>query len=212
MKVLITGGATWVKIDSVRILTNRFTGKTGLYLAKSLAAGGHKVTFLVNPSCLSLDAEKISGYPDLDIIHFYFFKQLKTALEKQLKNNDYDAVIHTAAVSDYLPKKSQIGKIVSGKKRLKLTFEPAPKLIKLIRKLAKETLLIQFKLEDSRDNLIEAACASLKLNDSDYVVANALRDLSPGYLAYLIDSKKNVIELNSKLELAEKLSSIIEKI
>ena len=34
MKVLITAGATWVKIDDVRIITNRFTVNTGLYLAK----------------------------------------------------------------------------------------------------------------------------------------------------------------------------------
>ena len=34
MKVLITGGATWIKIDVVRIITNIFTGKTALFLAK----------------------------------------------------------------------------------------------------------------------------------------------------------------------------------
>ncbi len=36
MKVLVTAGSTWTKIDDVRIITNRFTGKTGLGLAQGL--------------------------------------------------------------------------------------------------------------------------------------------------------------------------------
>jgi len=34
MKILISGGSSWVKIDSIRVITNIFTGKTAYYLAK----------------------------------------------------------------------------------------------------------------------------------------------------------------------------------
>ena len=49
MKVLITGGPTWVKIDEVRIITNIFTGRTALFLAKEFKRRKYDVTLIINP-------------------------------------------------------------------------------------------------------------------------------------------------------------------
>ena len=67
IRVLVTAGATWVKVDEVRILTNRFTGKTGLSLAEGLKKKGYRVTLLANPHCLN-------GIKDIKLISYRYFE------------------------------------------------------------------------------------------------------------------------------------------
>ena len=78
MKILVTAGATWSKIDDVRILTNRFTGKTGLYLARELKKKGHIVNLVINPHCVG----KVKG---LKAVYYHYFEELKERLSKALK-------------------------------------------------------------------------------------------------------------------------------
>lgn len=204
MKILITAGATWVKIDDVRIVTNRFTGKGGLYLAKQLKKKGHSVTLLINPHCTG----KVEG---LNTCYYHYWDDFRKKVHALLKKNHYQAVIHMAAVSDYKLDSPRKGKISSAKPSLSLKLKPAEKIIQVIRKLAKKSLLIQFKLESTRKQLIEKAYQSLKSNKSDFVVANALSDLGLGYKAFLIDRHKNIIAIGSKKALADTLNRIIIK-
>jgi len=201
-KILITAGPTWAKIDQVRVLTNCFTGKTGLYLANELSQKGHEVTLVINPG-------STKKADNLKVFYFKYFGQFKERLEELLKNNNFDAVIHSAAVSDYLPESVACGKIPSGNKNLKLSLRPAPKLIKIIRRLAKGSLLIQFKLEAKEAGLIDKAYQSLKENGSDYVIANALEALKKGYRAACIDKGKNIIKINSKGGLVDQINKIL---
>ena len=204
MKILITAGATWIKVDELRILTNRFTGKTGLYLARELKRKGHSVTLLINPHCIG----KIS---DATSIYYRYFDEFKSKVSQSLSKNHYDAIIHMAAVSDYKLKTYKKGKISSGKKGLTLKLLPTEKVVKTIRKLAKNSLLIQFKLETSRKDLKARAYQSLRANKSDFVVANSLADVRLGYKAFLIDNKKKVINIGSKKALADTLNRLIIK-
>lgn len=202
MKILITAGSTWARIDQVRILTNRFSGKTGLYLANKLSKKGHKVTLIINPYSVG----KVTG---INSFYFHYFAEFKKKITELLKSNSFDAVVHTAAVSDYLPKISRQGKIPSGKKDLNISLTPAPKIIKIIRNLAKNSLLIQFKLEVKKRGIINKAYRSLGENGSDYVVANALEDLKSGYKAILIDKQKNKSNINSKKDLVSQINKIV---
>ncbi len=201
-KILVTAGPTWAKIDQVRVLTNRFTGKTGLYLANKLSQKGHEVTLVINP-------DSIKKADNLKVFYFKYFGQFKNRLEELLKNNSFDAVIHSAAVSDYLPESIAYGKIPSGNKNLKVSLRPAPKLIKIIRRLAKGSLLIQFKLEAKEEGLIDKAYRSLKENGSDYVIANALEVLKRSYRAACIDKDKNIIRIKSKSGLVGQINKIL---
>ncbi len=203
MKILITAGSTWAKIDQVRILTNRFSGKTGLYLAKQLTKKGHQVTLIINP-------HSIGKINNLKTFSFYYFQEFKKRLETILKNKKFDVIIHMAAVSDYLPRVSKQDKIPSSKKDLNISLVPAPKIIKQIRKLAKESILIQFKLEVRKEGIIKKAYLSMKKNGSDYVVANALEELKNGYRAVLIDPDKNTTWINSKDDLANKINKVLQ--
>jgi len=203
MKVLITAGSTWVKIDAVRILTNRFTGRTGYYLWRQLKQKGHAVTLLINPHC-------IGALKGRDIVTYHYFDEFDKALGELLQHNHYDAIIHMAAVNDYQLQKPSAGKIPSGKKALLLRLVPTEKIIQKVRKLAPNSLLIQFKLESNRDGLINRAYQSLISNKSSFVVANALEDLESGYKAFLVDRDRNVVPIRSQASLARILHEIID--
>jgi phosphopantothenoylcysteine decarboxylase/phosphopantothenate--cysteine ligase len=204
-KILITAGPTWVRIDDVRIITNIFTGKTGLYLAKEFKEKGFLVTLFFNPHTLN---KKIKG---IKMIPFKYFEDFRNKLIKELKKNEYDIIIHSAAVSDYKVKKISKGKIPSGKKSLILKLVPTEKVIKRIRKLSPKSTFIQFKLEIKRENLLEKAYRSLKENESDFVVANALKDLKLRYQAFFIDKNKNIIPIKSKKFLFDLLYKVTIK-
>ena len=204
MKILITAGATWVKVDQVRILTNCFTGKTGVYLTEALKKKGHSVSLLINPHCTG-------EIKDLKVYYYHYFDQFRKKVYSLLRKNRYQAIIHMAAISDYKLAKPKKGKISSGKKSLTLKLKPTEKMVKIIRNLAKDCLLIQFKLEANRKGLKEKAYESLKTNSSDFVVANALSDLGSSYKAFIVDKHKNTIAIGSKKALADSLNRIIIK-
>lgn len=200
MNILITAGATWVRIDSVRVITNIFSGRTGLFLAKLFASAGNSVTLLINPHCIGY--RRVNG---IITVYYRYFEEFELLIAEMLKNNRYDVIIHNAAVSDYKLTNSFGGKISSGQKKLKLCLVPTEKIIKKIRTMAKKSLLIQFKLEASRSKLINSAYESLRKNDSDLVVANYLEDVRSGYKGLLISKDKEVIAVNSKRDLFMKL-------
>ncbi len=202
MRILVTAGATWIKIDAVRILTSIFTGRTGLYLAKKFKSEGYKVRLLLNPHCLG-------EVKDLEIVPFYYFADLKRKVLGELKRTSYDVIIHSAAVSDYQLKNPFKAKIPSGKERLILELFPTEKIIKLIRGLAPQAYLVQFKLEIDSTGLVHKAYASLQENKSDLVVANSLSDLKISYKAYLIDKEKRIVKISSREELFYQLHKAI---
>jgi phosphopantothenoylcysteine decarboxylase/phosphopantothenate--cysteine ligase len=199
-KVLITGGPTWVKIDRVRIISNIFSGKTALYLAREFKNKGFCVSIFLNPSVLR---KKIKG---INFIYFRYYEEFKKKITEELKKKQYDLIIHSAAVSDFRPKKVFKEKVSSKNKKWILELVPTQKIVRLIRKLSPRAIVVQFKLESNKKDLIEKAYRSLKENKTDYVVANALENLKK---KYFIDKKKNVKILNTKKDLFVSLYQIL---
>jgi phosphopantothenoylcysteine decarboxylase/phosphopantothenate--cysteine ligase len=199
-KILITGGPTWVKIDAVRIITNIFSGQTALYLAKEFRNKGFYVSLFLNPHVCK---KRIKG---INFIYFRYYDEFKKKIIEELKKNQYDLIIHSAAVSDFRPKKVFKEKISSKNKKWILELVPTQKIIRWIRKLSSQAIIVQFKLELNTKGLIDKAYQSLKENKVDYVVANALKNLKK---KYLIDKEKNVKTLNTKKDLFISLYKIL---
>jgi len=177
-KILITAGPTWVRLDDVRVITNVFSGKTGVGMAESFARKGHRVTLLLGPG--GATAKKTKG---LTVIPFVYFEELRALLKTEIAKG-YDVFIPTAAVADYLPRTKFCGKMKSGQKDLTLSFKPAPKLVKEVRKADPNISIIQFKLESgtTRDALFSSAHASMLRTASDLCVANLLQELPVRYI------------------------------
>lgn len=94
LRVLVTGGGTAEPIDGVRVLSNTSTGATAARLAEYFARCGHDVTLLRAHTAQGTEAgvreEEFRGVADLD-----------SALTRLLGAEEFDAVIHAAAVSDF---------------------------------------------------------------------------------------------------------------
>ena len=216
-KILITAGPTWVPIDKVRVLSNIATGRTGALLAREVAAQGARATLLLGP-CGEHNLNS-----SIRIIHFRFFNELRNALKRELKNNNYDIVIHSAAVSDFYPVRKKYPKekrLSNGVKptyklRAKLSSNrvhsfklvPLEKLVVMIRHLTQKAKLVMFKLETAVTDktLIQRAKNEAGKINADLVVANRLNP----YRAYIIDKQGNQTSVKSRQQLAKKFIEIL---
>jgi phosphopantothenoylcysteine synthetase/decarboxylase len=105
MNLLITAGNTLAPIDRVRGLTNVFTGRTGAAVALHAHDRGHHVVLLTSHpeavAALRTDAA------DLDVrwtqLRYSTFDDLHHLMDRQVRTGGFDAVVHSAAVADYLP-------------------------------------------------------------------------------------------------------------
>lgn len=94
-KLLVTAGGTREPIDAVRAITNLSTGGTGTTLARMLGAAGYTVTLLLADG----STQDTTGIAH--VRRFGSFTDLQAALQAELADPGYRAVIHAAAVSDY---------------------------------------------------------------------------------------------------------------
>ncbi len=202
-RVLITAGPTWVPIDSVRVISNIATGETGRLLAKRLRNAGAKVTLVIGPTGCSCSGRNIR------IINFKFFEDLRNILQKELRLTKYDFIIHSAAVSDFKPRKIIKNKIDSSKP-CTLRLMRLPKIITDIRSLNPGAKLMMFKLESGVNDaeLIKRARKSLLAYQADFVVANRF---SRAYKAYILDHSKVYSKTGSKNELVRKLVDVLKR-
>jgi len=95
MNVLLTYGPVAVPLDAVRVITNRSTGVTGDFLAHSFMNQGHEISTLRARCCPKIPFSSIHD------VEFEIFDEFRSRLKSLLEENDFDAVIHLAAVSDY---------------------------------------------------------------------------------------------------------------
>jgi phosphopantothenoylcysteine decarboxylase/phosphopantothenate--cysteine ligase len=208
-KILVTTGSTWVPIDKVRVITNIFSGRLGLLIAKEAAKKGAKVTLLIGPGPFSFFESKNKN---LRILHFKYFDELYNLMKREISSKKYDIVVHSAAVSDYTPAIPYKGKIKSGKENLMIKLKPTIKIVDQIKKWDEKVFLVKFKLEvDLKEKeLIERAYKSMLTSDADLIVANDLKHMKgEKQKAFIIDKEKKITICQNKKEIAKKLLNII---
>lgn len=239
MKILVTGGPTWVSIDNVRVITNVFGGTTGYRIAIQAAKMGANVTLLLGPHRIEettilidesveaalgkmkkyiIEKENIlSAGGTLEIVHYNYFQELMDLMEKYISMKKFDVVIHSAAVADYAPLKQE-GKIGSGLNELNIKTIPTPKIISLIKDWDPNVFLVQFKLEVglTEEDLINRALAGIKKNRADLAVANNKAGTSTTTIAaYLVEKDGKFIKIETReemyLKLLEKVAEKIKK-
>jgi phosphopantothenate-cysteine ligase/phosphopantothenoylcysteine decarboxylase/phosphopantothenate--cysteine ligase len=108
MRILVTAGNTQTPVDRVRCITNIFTGRTGATIAREAGRRGHDVVLLTShpeaiPPFRSVgeSAACDQGVDRLECRTFRTFDDLAEAMARLVGAGRFDAVIHSAAVSDY---------------------------------------------------------------------------------------------------------------
>ncbi len=218
MKILVTAGGTEEPIDAVRRLTNTSTGATGTVLAQAFAAHGAEVLLL------HAERARVDETPCRRET-FVTFGDLEQSLKNHLGNEDFDAVVHLAAVGDYALHSIEVdgilvfpgspGKIGSGH-RLTLHLRPTPKLIDRLRGWSRnsEIVVVAFKLTDEPDDTLRRAAVDRLLDRArpDLVVHNDLSGIGPdGHEARIFDSDGEIAHIATKDQLARELWNLISE-
>lgn len=207
--IIITAGPTWVPIDKVRVITNIFGGALGFIIAKTAHQMGAKVVLLMGPGRVIPDC------PDRNfkIIKFKYFEEILKLIKKEIGSKKYDAIIHSAAISDYAPISLGKGKIKSGKKSLVIKLKPTIKVVDLIKKIDPKIFLVKFKLEVAlrEKELLKIAYKSMMDSCADLIVANDFRDIKGKHKAFIIDKEKKIIACEGKKDIAKKLLTLVAK-
>jgi len=159
-RVVVTSGATSERIDPVRVLTNRSSGRTGRAVARACYARGADVT-------LVHDGDDV---PYADVRHVESAAEMLDATLDAC--TDADALVSVAAISDYTIEPAD-EKIRSGGE-LVLELEPTPKLLDSVREAYPELTLVGFKAETSGDDdaMVDAARRIRERAGLAFVVAN----------------------------------------
>ena len=184
MHILVTAGNTLAMIDKVRCITNVFTGRTGAGIALEAHARGHRVTLLTShPDALGEETPTGLWW---NLVRYKTFEDLRDRMAELIPTGEFDAVVHCAAVSDYLSAgvygpdraiRSVAGKLASDEPELWLRLVRAPKLVDRIRtEWAFRGVLVKFKLEvgPSDEQLLAIAERSRLHSKADLMVANTL--------------------------------------
>jgi phosphopantothenoylcysteine decarboxylase/phosphopantothenate--cysteine ligase len=203
-KILVTAGATSEEIDPVRVITNKSSGKMGVYIAEEAFLRGADVTLIRGANAV----EPQYNFKDIKI---HNVKELFSEIRKNLKN--VNVMIHAAAVSDFAINNKSNNKIKSNE-NLHLELTPTTKIFENIKKIKKNILLIGFKAEYkvSEKVLVDRAYELLKSANADLVIANDVGKKGAGFdtetnEVYIVDKNKKIkhLELMDKRVIGNKI-------
>ena len=210
--ILITAGGTKEPIDAARFISNMSTGKTAAAIADRFIQHNWEVTYLSSP-----EAQMPNGVCENP--NFSSTNDLQSQLFKLTSENNFDAVIHNAAVSDFVPVNSNKNvKITSDQDHLVLEMERTPKLVDAIRKKSKNKnmRLIAFKLTATEDSSIkeEKVNALFQNSGTDWIVQNdtGSRNNDVQFDFNLYDQNGLISSVNHAAELGDLLEKTLKKV
>jgi phosphopantothenoylcysteine decarboxylase / phosphopantothenate---cysteine ligase len=208
LPLLVTGGPTPVPVDSVRRLTNKFTGQLGIEIADELYLRGADAMLVlaggVTQPPVYLPWRAAPTFDDY--VNF---------VEEELSRHPVRAGIFSAAVADYRPEEVLPGKTPSGGALETLRLVPTPKVIAGIRQAFPQLHMVTFKYEEdvSHEELMATARGRL---DQGYqaVVANRGEERGPAgeQVAYLLASTGEPVRLAGKRGIARGIADYLERV
>ncbi|MFD1018119.1 bifunctional phosphopantothenoylcysteine decarboxylase/phosphopantothenate--cysteine ligase CoaBC [Thalassobacillus hwangdonensis] len=169
-KVLITAGPTQEKIDPVRYFTNPSSGKMGFALATAAAHLGAEVTLIAGPVSLETPA----GVNRVDVVSAEdMFREV------DLRFNEHDIIIKSAAVADYRPKLTYEDKMKKQPGNYRLEMERTTDILQTIGQKKTHQFLLGFAAETV--DAIEYGKKKMKKKNLDAIVVNNVKEDGAGF-------------------------------
>ena len=184
--VLITAGPTREKIDPVRYLTNRSSGRMGYAIVEAALRRGARVLLITGPTSLNPPGAA-------EVIRVESTEEMRDAVLKLLPQAS--VVIKTAAVSDYRPK-AEAGQKLKRKGAMTLELESTPDILKEISLKKSAQIVVGFAAET--ENVLENARQKLVSKNLDAIVVNDVSREGVGF-----DSDRNAVTIISRDEVVE---------
>ncbi len=184
--VLITAGPTREKIDPVRYLTNRSSGRMGYALAEAALRRGARVLLVTGPTSLTPPGAA-------EVTRVESAEEMRDAVMRLLPQASI--VVKTAAVSDYRPKAAAVQKI-KRKGPMNLELEATPDILKELSSKKGAQIIVGFAAET--ENVLENARQKLVKKNLDAIVVNDVSREGVGF-----DSERNAVTIISREEVIE---------
>jgi phosphopantothenoylcysteine decarboxylase / phosphopantothenate---cysteine ligase len=184
--VLITAGPTREKIDPVRYLTNRSSGRMGYALAEAALRRGARVLLVSGPTALTPPGAA-------EVTRVESAEDMRQAVLRLLP--EASIVIKTAAVADYRPKAAASQKI----KRtgpMSLELEPTVDILGEVARHKQSQIVIGFAAETQ--NALENARKKLGSKSLDAIVVNDVSREGVGF-----DSDRNAVTIITQHDVVE---------
>jgi phosphopantothenoylcysteine decarboxylase/phosphopantothenate--cysteine ligase len=188
VNVLITAGPTRERLDPVRYLTNRSSGKMGFAVAAAAREAGAHVTLISGPVHLPTPA-------GITRINVESAREMYAAVHRHVA--EADVFVAAAAVADFQPVAVAKQKIKKQGAAITLDLEPAPDIVKSVADMSKRPLVVGFAAETN--DVEENARAKLKRKKLDMIAANQVGD---GLAFDCDDNALTVLWPGGKLEIA----------
>ena len=206
--ILVTGGPIPSSVDDVRQISNIFTGRLGLTIAKELHFRGAAVLLIQGSKAIQAPA----WLPSINVNDIVEYADVIT---HSLTSKQYAAGIFTAAVADFRPNSAVTGKI-SSNNPLELSLVPTDKIINQVKTNFPDVYMITFKYEHNMtyDELLSKAHNRIE-QGYPVVVANCGNEKGPGgeQIAHLVSSStKKPQKGTGKLEIAKMITNHLEQI
>ncbi|MBR0368086.1 MAG: bifunctional phosphopantothenoylcysteine decarboxylase/phosphopantothenate--cysteine ligase CoaBC [Clostridia bacterium] len=171
VRVLVTAGPTVERIDPVRYITNRSTGKMGYALAEAARDRGAAVTLVSGP----VNLDKPAG---VEVVAIESSAQLCEAV--LTRGERADVVIQAAAPADFRPARVASGKIKKTGAGMMLELENTTDIAAELGKRKRPgQVLVAFAAET--DDVLDNARGKLDKKNADMVVANDVSRKDAGF-------------------------------
>ncbi len=184
--VLVTAGPTREKIDPVRYLTNRSSGRMGYALAEAALRRGARVLLVSGPTSLTPPAAA-------EVTRIESAEEMREAVLNLLPQASI--VIKTAAVSDYRPKSVARQKL-KRKGPMTLELESTPDILKELSQNKSSQIVVGFAAET--ENVLENARQKLVSKNLDAIVVNDVSREGVGF-----DSDRNAVTIITRDEVVD---------
>ena len=215
IKVLITAGPTYEKIDPVRFIGNYSSGKMGIALAEECINRGIYVELILGPVQIE---STIFSSEIINITHVESAQDMyKACMQIYPQMN---AAILCAAVADFTPIEVADHKIKRKGDELIIHLKPTKDIAKNLGQIKKNNQVLSGFALETNDEIINAK-DKLERKNFDFIVLNSLNDKGAGFkydtnkITIISKTKTKNYSLMSKKECAvniiDELIKTIEK-
>lgn len=202
VRLLVTAGPTQERIDPVRYITNRSSGKMGYAIAEAAAKRGAQVTLVTGP--VSLET------PDkVNAVRILSTQELYDAMTELCRENDI--VVQAAAPADFTPASVAEQKIKKqGDGDLTLVLRQTPDVAAKVGQLKRAgQVLVGFAAETQ--DVLKNAHGKLKKKNLDMIVANDVTapgagfDVDTNIVTFVTKGNTETLPCLPKSQVAEEL-------
>jgi len=202
-KVVITAGPTRERIDPVRFITNRSSGKMGYAVAEAARDAGANVVIVSGPV-------NVPTPPGLKRVDVETAEQMMNAVQAEIA--DTDIFIAAAAVSDYRMREIAAHKIKKTSDELTLQLSRTPDILATVAAGSPRPFVVGFAAETQ--NVERNALAKLEGKKLDMIAANQVGeglafDCDDNALTVYWAGGKRELERAPKCQLAGSLIDVI---